>query len=553
MRVTKLPLASLIAGASLIACSGTIEPVDAPPSAPTSRPAAGPVGLREPRNTEKGPGPLPPASVGGNVPVGTCRVAATGLRAARFGRQFLVNVFGNIDPGFTFPALPADIEVDGYSGSQETLRSSETFVRGFRDGVLDGTKAWFARRNFEAMCSGTPQKKAQCFVQTMKGAAETITSLPVPSARFASAAALAQDALENGLSSDEAFGLAFLSLALEPIVIFGEASQSAADLAKERNLDVASVDRILMARRVARAFWNDVPTDALIASLKRSDITVDALLSVLKADSRFNRRLDEFVVEWLGMNALGQSSKSQEFGPEGSAAAATEARLEALTFIREILSLPRPLSALLTTQRPKAPKSLERLYADTSPGFMRRGILGMAAIYMTYTFPEKSAPFKRASFVLNRFMCINMKVPDDVTSVKLAPESPTVHPHERFKVLLTAPSCAECHSILNPLGFALDVFDPAGRYRSTLNGFPLAMAGSIPIDGTTRPFANTDELATLLAAAADYSPCVVSHLASKLLDARVEAPACLSGLPDPSTTGEGAFKGILASILQEAR
>ena len=46
------------------------------------------------------------------------------------------------------------------------------------------------------------------------------------------------------------------------------------------------------------------------------------------------------------------------------------------------------------------------------------------------------------------------------------------------------PVCASCHNMMDPLGFALENFDPLGRWRQEDNGHPVDASGTMP-DGST--------------------------------------------------------------------
>ena len=45
------------------------------------------------------------------------------------------------------------------------------------------------------------------------------------------------------------------------------------------------------------------------------------------------------------------------------------------------------------------------------------------------------------------------------------------------------PACASCHRVIDPLGLALDNFDPTGKWRIKDNGMPVDAAG-VMYDGT---------------------------------------------------------------------
>jgi hypothetical protein len=51
---------------------------------------------------------------------------------------------------------------------------------------------------------------------------------------------------------------------------------------------------------------------------------------------------------------------------------------------------------------------------------------------------------------------------------------------ERLEVHRKNPACAVCHVRIDPLGFALENFDPIGRWRTTEAGAPIDSSGALP-------------------------------------------------------------------------
>jgi hypothetical protein len=69
------------------------------------------------------------------------------------------------------------------------------------------------------------------------------------------------------------------------------------------------------------------------------------------------------------------------------------------------------------------------------------------------------------------------------------------------------PKCAGCHTLFDPLGVALENFDPIGRYRDNENGLPIDASGVW--DGTA--FNNASELADILANQDDAIACMLRN------------------------------------------
>ena len=54
---------------------------------------------------------------------------------------------------------------------------------------------------------------------------------------------------------------------------------------------------------------------------------------------------------------------------------------------------------------------------------------------------------------------------------------------ERLAQHRADPACASCHNLIDPVGFALENFDPVGRWRELDKGRPVDAAGGLP-DGS---------------------------------------------------------------------
>jgi hypothetical protein len=73
------------------------------------------------------------------------------------------------------------------------------------------------------------------------------------------------------------------------------------------------------------------------------------------------------------------------------------------------------------------------------------------------------------------------------------------------------PACASCHSVMDPVGFALENYDAVGRWRTAEGGTPVDASGSLPSG------ASFDGAAELQRALLSRPELFVSTLVEKLL------------------------------------
>lgn len=104
---------------------------------------------------------------------------------------------------------------------------------------------------------------------------------------------------------------------------------------------------------------------------------------------------------------------------------------------------------------------------DGASRFHRGGLLGLGAILTKTSAPLRTSPVKRGDWILRRILGIHVPPPppdagsipaDDVLSDGL-----TVR--ERLKAHRRNAKCVNCHARIDPPGFALEHFDPIGRWR----------------------------------------------------------------------------------------
>jgi hypothetical protein len=110
------------------------------------------------------------------------------------------------------------------------------------------------------------------------------------------------------------------------------------------------------------------------------------------------------------------------------------------------------------------------LRSDTSRG----GILGQAAIHKLTANGTTTSPVKRGVWVMDRLLN-DPPPPPPPSAGAIDPDTRgTTTVREQLDKHRNNPGCANCHSKIDPAGFALESFDPIGglraRYRSTDQG-----------------------------------------------------------------------------------
>ena len=122
----------------------------------------------------------------------------------------------------------------------------------------------------------------------------------------------------------------------------------------------------------------------------------------------------------------------------------------------------------------------------------------------------RTAPTLRGKWVLENLLCEDIPAPppdvpelDKDNGMSAATQSQNVR--LRLEAHRAMPSCASCHSILDPIGMGLENFDAIGRYRTAYsNGDVVDSSGKLP---SGEAFKTLPELAGILSKDARLTDC----------------------------------------------
>src|SRR5204863_10072743 len=121
----------------------------------------------------------------------------------------------------------------------------------------------------------------------------------------------------------------------------------------------------------------------------------------------------------------------------------------------------------------------------------RGGLLAQGALLATTSYHDRTSPVLRGKFLLNNIYGLPVPPPPPGVDTNLANDKPGAPPksiREKLAAHRTSPVCNNCHSAIDPLGFALENFDVVGGWRTIdESGKPVDASGTTPsgkkIDG----------------------------------------------------------------------
>ena len=254
-----------------------------------------------------------------------------------------------------------------------------------------------------------------------------------------------------------------------------------------------------IANRLARLLWNSAPDAALL-----EDARVDRLTNAAALDRQIQRMLDDerarafvarFFFPWLGLDRLAQADPDKTHFPDYDVSLRDAMVTETELFLLSQLRTDRDPIELWNANYTFLNEQLARHYgvAGVAGAQFRRvalstperaGLLGHGSVLMvtsrhqsgsnaTYTSPATRAIWVRLHF-------LGAAAPQPFPSAQpVKPELP-ITPQTRT---LPAQPCVNCHRNFFPLGYALENFDPIGRWRTRDQAGPIDASGTF-VDGT---------------------------------------------------------------------
>jgi len=97
----------------------------------------------------------------------------------------------------------------------------------------------------------------------------------------------------------------------------------------------------------------------------------------------------------------------------------------------------------------------------------RWGLLGKGGVLLASSYPNRTSPVLRGAWVLEKIIGTHPPQPPPGVEglVENVDGELATTVRERLEAHRTNPSCSGCHSVLDPLGYALENFDAVGRWR----------------------------------------------------------------------------------------
>ena len=262
------------------------------------------------------------------------------------------------------------------------------------------------------------------------------------------------------------------------------------------------VGDVELASRLSFFLWGTVPDAELVQRAMAGQLQAPGVFETqvrrMLADPRSEAVSTRFAAQWFRLQDLDKIVPDYLFYPDYDFTLAAGFRRETELFFDSLVREDRSLLDLLTADYTFVNERLARHYGIpnvvgsefrrvTVPD-ERRGILGHGSVLTLTSVSDRTSPVLRGKWVMEVLLGSPPPPPPPnvpaLEDTKPAASGRLLSVRERMEEHRKNPACSSCHKVIDPLGLALENFDPTGAWRIKDNEVPVDPVGEL-YDGTT--------------------------------------------------------------------
>ena len=236
-----------------------------------------------------------------------------------------------------------------------------------------------------------------------------------------------------------------------------------------------------LASRLSFFLWSSIPDQQLLdlaaKGRLRDPATLKQQVARMVADRKADAFISNFAGQWLYLRELANiQTEAPGFDDNLRRSFRRETELLFDTIVRQ----DRPLVELLDADYTFVDERLARHYGipnirgshfrrvSLDPSSPRRGLLGHGSMLTVTSVATRTSPVMRGKWILENLLGAPPPQPPPGVDTNLEEgeeSAKTTTLRQRLERHRANPTCASCHNIMDPLGFALENYDLIGAWR----------------------------------------------------------------------------------------
>ncbi len=360
-------------------------------------------------------------------------------------------------------------------------------------GPFGGARRALTQSHQQVFVCSPRTKSAQpaCAERIVKRLARLAYRRPVTPADVKPLIVLASAARAEGFPFEEQIRFALQGILVSPHFLFRVERGGAPD-----DRGIRALSPIELASRLSYFLWSSMPDDALLTVAETGKLqTREQLMAQVKrmlADPKARALTENFAGQWLRLRNMDLVQPDRDLFPSFDAglraAMKRETELMFETLLREggtvddiLVADFSFLNERLATHYGISGIEGEEFRRVSLAGTKRSGMLTHASLLTISSYPTRTSPVLRGLWLLESVIgAPPPPPPPDIPELDAEGVGEAATLRERMEKHRTDPTCAACHSKMDPLGFGLENFDAIGRYREAEGRFPIDASGTLP-------------------------------------------------------------------------
>ena len=255
-----------------------------------------------------------------------------------------------------------------------------------------------------------------------------------------------------------------------------------------------------LASRLSYFLWSSLPDEPLLrtaaAGRLRDSKELEQQVARMLADPRADAITKNLVGQWLYLRNVRTLAPVFEEFPDFDDDLRQAFRKETELLFDSIMRENSSVLALLTADYTFVNERLAKHYGIPNiygsefqrvkvASDARRGLLGQGSILAITSNANRTSPVKRGKWILENIL--GTPPPPPPPNVPALEASAPTKPRtlrQAMEAHRVNPTCASCHKLMDPYGFALENYDAVGSWREKDAGMPIDAKSELP-DGTT--------------------------------------------------------------------
>ncbi len=252
-----------------------------------------------------------------------------------------------------------------------------------------------------------------------------------------------------------------------------------------------------LASRLSYFLWSSMPDDELLDLAQKGRLKDPAVLDQqvhrMLADAKAKSLVTNFAGQWLFLRNVESDKKDKDAFPDYDQSLRNAFKTETEMFFGSVLQNDGSVLDLLRADYTFVNERLAKHYDIPDvygPAFRkvtledpnRRGLLGQGSLLTVTSYPNRTSVVQRGKWILENLLgAPPPPPPPDVPALKPHGSDGKLTLRQAMEQHRANPTCAVCHSRMDPIGFALENYNGIGKWRVLDDtGAKIDSSGTLP-------------------------------------------------------------------------